>query len=506
MDKTKKEEQNYINVLESISIQSKVIFLGKVGFYFLGFFSVVLLARILGATLLGRYQLGLVTVEIISIFCKIGFDQGLIRFIPILTLDNKGKIKKVIKENMAISFGLCTCFSILLYFYSPLIASKLFHSPDMTNVLKVSCFYLPVFTFFRLGLASLIGFKRADVASNIENIITPILFITFLAFATLIRVDLYYVIVARIVSQLVAIVCIGYFMLRKFSVVFESKSISYDFRKYFSFSVPLFLIGFIYYLIGQVDILMLGYFAADSHVGIYSAVVRLAMLIILGLQVVNATFAPNISELYARGDLESIEKLLKVLTKWIFYISLFVFVAFIVFRAEVLQFFGPSFTSGSRALVILCIGQFVNASTGPTGVILVMTGKQRWESLNTLGILGSNVVLNLILIPRFGIEGAAIATTTSIGIINIAKLLETYKEFKFHPYNNKYFKGIFAIFVGTLLSLFVHSLLNLLKLNFVVVFIFGLSVLFFASILVLYLLKFDAEDVVVFRKIGTIFS
>ena len=74
--------------------------------------------------------------------------------------------------------------------------------------------------------------------------------------------------------------------------------------------------------------------------------------------------------------------------------------------------------SGS-ALKILCIGQLVNASVGSVGVLLDMTGNEK-DSAGAIGLgAGANVALNALLIPRYGVEGAAIATATSIVIRNI---------------------------------------------------------------------------------------
>jgi O-antigen/teichoic acid export membrane protein len=168
---------------------------------------------------------------------------------------------------------------------------------------------------------------------------------------------------------------------------------------------------------------------------------------------------------------------------------------------ELLKIYGDIFTTGARALVFLALGEVINAATGSTGAILLMTGKQKWEVLNSFCILILNVAFNLYLIPKYGIEGAAIGFTLSISIINVLKLLETYKEFKIHPYSMKYFKGFFAITVGAVLAFWYYQLLKLLGINYLFNLSTGIAVLLLSSFIALYFFKFDEEDKMILRKI-----
>ena len=489
---------NFETVLRRVTKQSGIVFLGKIIFILSGLVSSILLARLLGVSLLGRYQLGFVTVQVISIFCIAGLDKGLIRFIPIFELTDRGKIRKALIHNLLISFIISLLLSALLNINAPSIAENFFHSSEMIEVLRIFSFMIPVFAIYRIFSASLIGLKRADVESNIRNILTPVFFVLSLGIILIIGGNLYEVIAIRIVSYIFAILFFLGFIFSKYMYIFKEKSTEYNFKEFISFSIPLLLIGLLYYLMGHTDILMLGYFASEREVGIYSVVVRIAVFIILGLEIISQTIEPNISELAAKNDFKSMEALLKVLTKWIFYISLFTFVLIIIYRTEMLAVFGHSFTEGSTALVILAFGQLINAFAGPTGKILVMTGKQKWEVFNSVSMLTLNVILNILLIPKYGITGAAIATTASLSIINVLKLLETYKEFKIHPYSFRYLKGIIAIMSGAGIVYCFHRLFNLVQLNIVISVVLGTSIFLSATLIILYLLKLDHEDKIIF--------
>lgn len=495
------KQAQFNRALQSISKQSGLVLIGKIGFQIINFVSSIILARFLGPAMLGMYQLGLVTIQILSMVSLLGFDRGLVRFIPIFNLEHKGKIKKLITD----AFFIITAFSVLLaafcYFQAELLAQLFFHSAAMAPVLRVFSIYIPILTIFGFGVAMLRGFKRADLESFYDNLFAPTLFIAFLLLILFVGGQLLEVILARVVSRIISIVCILYFLVKNFGSIFKEKATPYDRKVFFSYSIPLLLISLIYFAIGKINILLLGYFLDSGQVGIYSVLMYIATLGVFGLQAVNTIFAPYISEIYQTGNLDSVEKLLKVLTRWIFNFSLLIFVIIAIYHQELLQIYGPEYKIGSRALIILAIGHLVNAFTGSTGSILLMTGKQHWEIINSVAILALNVLANIFFIPRYGLDGAAIAFSLAIGIINILKVLETYKEFRIHPYNMQYLKGLLALGIAAASGFLLQHLFNYWQVNYVLNLLAGIVIISGIAAFMLILLKFDAEDRFVLRKI-----
>lgn len=490
----KKSIGKFESTLGAISKQSAIVFIGKILSQGFGFLSSILMARILGATLLGRYYLGLILVQIASYIALMGFDRGLVRFIPVYSMDDEGKTKRLLQSNIAIVLFLSICLSFLLFNTSSIISTRLFHSYEMSEVLKIFSFYIPIFSLFSLGLAVLRGFKRVDISSNVNNIIMPLTFLIFLSVIILVDGKLNHVITVRMISTFIAIIVVAYFMLNKFSIVLKAKSSYVDTKNYLFYCLPFLIISILYFIIGKITTLMLGYFVTSDYVGVYSVIVYITALSLFGLQAVNAIFAPYISELYTKGDLVNIERLLKILTRWSFNFALFVFVLILIFRIELLKIYGNQFAIGARAMVILAAGQIINAFSGSTGAILLMTGRQNWEVINSIIVLFLNVTLNIILIPKYGIEGAAIAAGLSIGIINIMKVLEVYKELRIHPYNYTYFKGLIGILIGATIVYFVRQLLILLNVNFFIILVLGSFLFLLMTSFVLYCLKIDIEE------------
>lgn len=478
----------------TISKQSRWVFAGKVFFVFTGFASSALLSRILGPSLLGRYQLGLTVVLITAIFTVAGFDKGLVRFLPVIKIKNSSEARALFAISMQISLVISVALATALYFSAPLIAIKYFHSEEMTRVVRVFSVYLPVISALKIVSGGVNGIKRADVDSNISNVLIPLFFLTFLIAIYFSGQELISCILARMAASLLGVITLILFFIVKVSSTGKSIEKSISYRQFFSFSTNVMFIGAIYFLLGHMDIIMLGYFVPEREVGIYAVALKIAVLVIFGLQVMLPIVRPHFSELSELRDFAALEALFKTATRWVLYSGLFVFSLIIILREEVLNVFGPEFVVGGSTLIILGIGNLANAVSGPTGAMLVMTGQQKWEILNIALMAIINFLLNIVLIPRMGSIGAAIATALSISAINAAKFIEVYLIYKIHPYSMKCFKGIFAIICGFVTCYFVRA--SALHFGFNIISLILLSSIIFGAvtIILIFILGLDAEE------------
>ena len=433
--------------MSSMSKQWLVVFSGKLSQQLFGFLTGVLIAKALGSAALGNYQLGIVIVHLLANVTIMGTDRGLMRYIPIFQKQHPGKAKSVIFDSLGLSFFVSLLLAVILFLGAEFIGTSFFDNETFGRALRIFAFYLPAFTMWRLLVAVFDGLKRADIETPIQNILTPGIFVLFLAGISLVKPALMPVIWARITAYSLACVLLAYLALRTFKPLFRAKSQSIDLRSYYAFSAPLLLISTLHLLMNHVDILLTGIYMTESDVGIYTIAQRMAILSLLGLQAINIIFAPHISELFNDDKLQDMARLFKLFTRWIFIFSLLVFAFYIVFKKQLLSFFGAEFLAGQTALMLLSIGQMINALGGPNGTILIMTGKQKWMLLNSVLMLILNVIFNMLFIPRWGINGAALGTGLSIIIINVLKTAQLYHELEIHPYNMVYLKST-AIIAG----------------------------------------------------------
>ncbi len=183
--------------------------------------------------------------------------------------------------------------------------------------------------------------------------------------------------------------------------------------------LPLGLLGGIRLIEQHTDLIMLGIVHEDEIVGVYKVVTQCASLVVFGLAAVNMIAAPKFSGLLNDATPENLKKYVGLTTLACVVVALPAALFFIFFGNWVLSFvFGEEFSSGYVALIVIVLAQVINAFFGCVALLLNMASKERVTLYGvSLGVL-ANVLLNLILIPVYGMLGAALATMFSTMIWN----------------------------------------------------------------------------------------
>jgi O-antigen/teichoic acid export membrane protein len=231
-----------------------------------------------------------------------------------------------------------------------------------------------------------------------------------------------------------------------------------------------------------VDRLFVGYFLPAVMVGVYNAAALLSMVYGVILNSFNAIFSPMIVELYHKEETKNLEELFRVSTKWALYASLPIFLTMCFASKEIMiGLVDTGYQAGARPLLILASAQMINAGTGAVGLLLIMTGYQvYWLRISGLSLL-TNIVLCVILIPRYQLEGGAIANTVSVGVLFVGGLFTVRRILGLWPYDRRLLKGLGAavITVGalSLLQSFINlpPFLHLILITIVSVSVFGIS-------------------------------
>ena len=176
-------------------------------------------------------------------------------------------------------------------------------------------------------------------------------------------------------------------------------------------------------VITQTDIIMLGIYTTIQEVGIYAIVIKFALLTTFVLSSINTIVAPKFAELYYGNQLDILEKVVKKSSKMIFYSTLPIIIGLVIFGEFVLGLFGEEFVAGYTSLTILVFGQFINTSVGSVGYLMNMSGYQKEFNYIMMTSAIINILLNMILIPKYGISGAAIASVISLIFWNMVSVI-----------------------------------------------------------------------------------
>ena len=192
----------------------------------------------------------------------------------------------------------------------------------------------------------------------------------------------------------------------------------FETRRLLITSVPMLWIDAMDVALHQTGILLLGVWASAEDVGIYGAVGRLVAVMTL-VFIVKSVVGPRFAELHARGEEEAIGVLARDTSKFLTLFAVPVVLPLIVLPQLVLSIFGPGFATGATALAIVSAGQLVRVALSPSGYVLMMTGHEKLMR-NTVVVCGAlNVALSTWLIPRSGMNGAAVSTGIAFALTSI---------------------------------------------------------------------------------------
>jgi O-antigen/teichoic acid export membrane protein len=204
-------------------------------------------------------------------------------------------------------------------------------------------------------------------------------------------------------------------------------------RSFWGFALFLSLADVFEVVVLWLDVLLVGAIAGSEAAGIYTAAGRYATVGFMLLGAVITAIGPQVGALMATGDLDRVRLLYRTASLWLAALAFPVYLTAIVFAPLLMDLFGPAFREGSTALAVLAAAMLVNMATGPVRMVLIMGGRSGLTAANDVAALVANVGLNLLLIPPYGITGAAIAWSASILITNIAPLVQVWKLWRLDP-------------------------------------------------------------------------
>jgi O-antigen/teichoic acid export membrane protein len=206
------------------------------------------------------------------------------------------------------------------------------------------------------------------------------------------------------------------------------------------------------------DLFVLAHFASSSEVGVYAAAVRAAQVILLFLISVNYVFSPFVADLHARGERDRLDTLFKSLTRWMLAATLPIFIVLAVAPGPALRLFGEGFGAGRTALLILLAGQLVNVATGSVGFILIMVGRTGVDLAVNAAAVAVSAGSAAFLVPRYGIEGAAVAGALTLALSNLARLALVWRSLRIQPFTRAYLRLAIPAVVGATAGWLAHLL------------------------------------------------
>ncbi len=492
---TDHQSRVHTHELTIIAKGAGIVFLGTIIGTGLKYLFELITARYLGVNLFGLFFLGLAVFRIGEILAAAGMQSGILRYVSIFY--GRGdwqRIRGTVLFVLRIVILSCLITSGSFIFFAKGISVNIFHKTELSSVLKALAVAIPFSVITTISVFSFQAIKSIKYKVYVKDLLEPFSRILFVIIIILLGWSLLGVIAAFVLSIVVGTIA-AYHYLRKLLPQLFDRRIQpiYQSREIFKYSWPLFFVGFLNLLFLWTSTLLIGYFRTSQEVGLYNAAYRTALLGQIVLFSFSSIFAPFISDLFDRKETRQLENLYKITAKWVLSLSLPLFLIMVIFAKEILTLFGKEFVRGASCLIILSIAQLVNSGTGSSQFMISMTGRSKINLFNTVTTLLMNIVLNIILIPKHGIIGAAVATAVSISLINILSVAEVYIIYRIHPYRLDFLKSL----AGSALPIAVLCIAKntiLTNVNYLLSLVLGSLTYIGLYGLILYLLGINEEE------------
>ena len=447
--------------------------IGNVAGTVLRYGSNLMIQRGFGAAPYGLYSLCMSLVTLTASIFTLGLDNAMIRYTAIYRSKKQGRSLIGLMIFCTALVGVTGIIgALLLMFLAPLIGTVK-HNHFMIKLLVVMAPLVPLTCMQVIWFAGLQGFKAFKWRVIAQRLLPALAMILLVGIVLLFRHrgnpenGMIGIALATLISTGLGVLLGFYFLFRQVSRVAGPESRQYQLREWLNFSTPNFLSSIVDTVLVSTDTLFLAFYAVPFvQIGYYTAALKISAFISLPLVSLNAMFTPIIAELHAKGEMQKLTSMFKLVTKWTITLSLPIFGVATLFAQPLLGISGESFVAAWPLLIALSIGNMINAGTGSVGYMLLMTGHQKLSFLNSLVAVIFNVAFNVVLTPRYGAMGTAISTGLAYTIVNLMRLLQVYVLLKIQPYRWDVFKPLVAGLIsagvtGALLYLLSYAHLSL---------------------------------------------
>lgn len=381
-------------------------------------------------TTVGKYDFMRSVLLVLGGVCMLGTNEAIIYYSGALTAEKSfSSIKKIYTRMIIIIAAVSLLFYLLINLTPTTLINSFFEKENAAQIFYKVGLTLFFFALTLFNIDAIRGLKKPELSEIYRNIIRHFVFL-FLAIVVFLYDYDHYLIEAFMVSFIILALVTTVQVLLLFRTIEGTSTTNESYKKIIKKSYPMALSAVAYFLMQTVDIIFLGKFESFDTVAHYAVAVKLATVTTIALISVNVIIAPKIAELFSSSKTEELKIIIQQGIKLTLLLSIPGIFILAFFNTFFLSLFGTAYTAAKMALYILLLGQAINIFCGSAPAYLNMTKRQSvLQRTLFLGLI-VNICLNWILIPDYGMEGAAFSTAVSMLIWNTILVLYIYKKDK----------------------------------------------------------------------------
>ena len=391
------------------------VFLVRVGSALLALASQVLLARWMGSFEFGIYIYVWTWVLMIGALSDMGLSSAARRFIPEYTeLKAFDRLRGFLAASRWLAFGIATAIGIVGAIGVTWLSPFLDHFAIIP--LYLACVTIPIYGLVQVQAGIAQSYDWPNLALMPFYIIRQLAITILMGAAYLFGAptDAVTAMVVAVITTWAVTVGQLFVLNRRLKHKLPAGAKRYEVKTWFSTSIPIFVVEGFYLLLTYVDILALEHFRSPDEVAIYYAGARLLAIVAFVYFAIAGATTHKFTEYHVAGDKARLASFFAETIRWTFWPSLAACAMILAFGLPLLALFGAGFERGYSVMFILSIGMLARAAVGPAERLLNMLGERKQCAAVYAAAFAINLCLCVILIPRIGIEGAGVATSTAL--------------------------------------------------------------------------------------------
>ncbi|MFP9115054.1 flippase [Flavobacterium sp. RHBU_3] len=395
----------------------------------LSFGSMWFMTHLFGNAFYGVYSLSLTIMQLTALLFGLGLSASFISFTG--AFSDEALCRGLLIKCLRLALLAAILPAIIFIFGSGFISATVFDKPNIYPYLQYIAIGMPALVLHELICYYFLSVKKIVTYGIFIFLLPNLLFFILLLVIYFGGIPHFYGFPAFAAAYVLTVIAgLLIIFLPGVSIKYPDFTFSVLLKK----SVPMMVGGIFLTLLNWTDILMLGRYASEKDIGIYNNAFRLGYLSLFFVASMNAIIAPKVSELFYQQNFAEMKKVINRSTQLVIALTLPLCLILIFMGKPLLGIFGQENVSGATTLTLITLGGLYNAMTGNVDMILNMTGNQKLASYIFFGGFVINVLLNLYLIPAYGIEGAAGASLICNIIVNTVFVIVIKKKLGFYTF------------------------------------------------------------------------
>ena len=388
--------------------------------------------RSLGDEALGEFFVAITVFALAQGICSLGIDGGLQFWIPSL---RPGAARRLVRRSI-LTVGAMGVLAALVVFalaswFADLVAED--GAGDAAHLLRAVAIMLPFAGMYEAAFGALRSCDRILHSVVLDRFLRPLAQVTSMVIVAALDGGTMAMTFAFTVPIAVSVVLAIAIATRRSAVArLPGAREHLATSEFWRYTMPRAVARIAQVLTQRVDVLLLAALGSVADVGVYGTLSRCMIAGVFVATAVSQMVQPRLRRLIVRNETDAVKSMYGASTTWLVLATWPAYLAMAIFSPLVLRAFGGEAVRGQHALMLLCLTMLVASACGLVDVVLLMLGRSWLSTINVLAVLALNAVLNLTLIPAFGMNGAAIAWSVAILTTNVVPLLQVARS-GLHP-------------------------------------------------------------------------